>query len=144
MTIPVEDIGTVIGPGGKQIRAIIDASGAEIDIQDNGVVTITSNDQEGAAIAKRMIEELTFKPEPGMVVKGKVVRIIPIGAFVELAPGKDGMVHISQVCNERIDTIEPHLHIGDEVIVKVIKIDDKGRVNLTIKGVTEEDKAKLN
>ena len=144
MTIPTEDIGTVIGPGGKQIRAIIDASGAEIDIQDSGVVTITSNDQEGAEIAKRMIKELTFKAEPGMVVKGKVVRIIPIGAFVELAPGKDGMVHISQVCNERIDAIEPHLHIDDEVIVKVIKIDDKGRVNLTIKGVSEEEKAQLN
>ena len=141
MTIPVADIGTVIGPGGKQIREIIDASGAEIDIQDNGVVTITSNDQEGAVIAKRMIKELTFKPEPGMIIKGKVVRIIPIGAFVELAPGKDGMVHISQVCQERIETIEPHLHVGQEVIVKVIKIDDKGRVNLTIKGVSEEEKA---
>ena len=144
MTIPVADIGTVIGPGGKQIRAIIDASGAEIDIQDNGVVTITSNDQEGAEIAKRMIKELTFKPEPGMVIKGKVVRIIPIGAFVELAPGKDGMVHISQVCQERIETIEPHLHVGQEVIVKVIKIDDKGRVNLTIKGVSDEEKAQFN
>ena len=141
MTIPVEDIGTVIGPGGKQIRAIIDASGAEIDIQDSGVVTITSNDQEGAEIAKKMIKDLTFKAEPGMVLKGRVVRIIPIGAFVELAPGKDGMVHISQVCQERIETIEPHLQIGQEVIVKVIKIDDKGRVNLTIKGVSEEEKA---
>ena len=143
MTIPVEDIGTVIGPGGKQIRAIIDASGAEIDIQDSGVVTITSNDQEGAEIAKRMIRDLTFKPEVGMIIKGKVVRIIPIGAFVELGGGKDGMVHISQICNERIETIEPHVKIGDEVIVKVIKIDDKGRVNLTMKGVTEEEKANL-
>ena len=141
LTIPTEDIGTVIGPGGKQIRAIIDASGAEIDIQDSGVVTITSNDQEGADIAKRMIKELTFKPQEGMIMKGKVVRIIPIGAFVELAPGKDGMVHISQVCKERIETIEPHLNVGDECIVKVIKIDDKGRVNLTIKGVTDEEKA---
>ncbi len=141
LTIPTEDIGTVIGPGGKQIRAIIDASGAEIDIQDSGIVTITSNDQEGADIAKKMIKDLTFKAQPGMVLKGKVVRIIPIGAFVELAPGKDGMVHISQVCNERIETIEPHLQIGQEVIVKVVKIDDKGRVNLTIKGVSEEEKA---
>ena len=91
-----------------------------------------------------MIKDLTFHAEEGMVLKGKVVRIIPIGAFVELAPGKDGMVHISQVCKERIDAIEPHLHIGDEVIVKVIKIDDKGRVNLTIKGVTEEEKANLS
>lgn len=144
LTIPTEDIGTVIGPGGKQIRAIIDASGAEIDIQDTGIVTITSNDQEGADIAKRMIKDLTFKPEQGMIMKGKVVRIIPIGAFVELAPGKDGMVHISQVCNERIDTIEPHLNVGDECIVKVMKIDDKGRVNLTIKGVSDEEKAQFN
>lgn len=143
MTIPTEDIGTVIGPGGKQIRAIIDASGAEIDIQDSGVVTITSNDQEGAEIAQRMIKELTFKPDVGMIMKGKVVRIIPIGAFVELGGGKDGMVHISQVCNERIETIEPHLSIGQECIVKIIKIDEKGRVNLTIKGVTDEEKAQF-
>ena len=144
MQIPVDDIGTVIGPGGKMIRSIIDASGAEIDIKDDGTVTITSNDKEGADIAIQKIKELTFKAEVGMVVKGKVVRIIPIGAFVELAPGKDGMVHISQVCNERIENIEPHLSIGQEVIVKVIKIDDKGRVNLTIKGVTDEEKASCN
>ncbi len=144
MTIPQEDIGTVIGPGGKTIRGIIDATGAEIDIQDDGKVTITSNDKEGAELAKKMIKELTFKAEVGMVCRGKVVRIIPIGAFVELAPGKDGMVHISQICQERIDTIEPHLTIGQEVVVKVQKIDDKGRVNLTIKGLTEEEKAKFN
>src|SRR5574344_1702529 len=143
MQIANEDIGSVIGPGGKQIRAIVDASGAEIDIQDSGIVTITSNDQEGADIAMKMIKDITFKPEVGMVLKGKVVRIIPIGAFVELGGGKDGMVHISQVCNERIETIEPHLNVGDEVIVKVIKIDEKGRVNLTIKGVTEEEKSKV-
>ncbi len=140
LTIPTDDIGTVIGPGGKQIRAIIDASGAEIDIQDSGLVTITSNDQEGAKIAIKMIKDLTFKPEEGMVLKGKVVRIIPIGAFVELGGGKDGMIHISQVCHERIEAIEPHLTIGQEVVVKVIKIDDKGRINLTRKGVTEEEK----
>ena len=143
MNIDVEDIGAVIGPGGKNIRGIIDASGAEIDIQDDGKVTITSNDKEGADIAIKMIEDMTFKPKEGMVRRGKVVRIIPIGAFVELAPGKDGMVHISQICNERIETIEPHVNVGDEVVVKVIKIDDKGRVNLTIKGVTDEEKASV-
>ena len=143
MKIANEDIGAVIGPGGKNIRHIIECSGAEIDIQDDGTVTITSNDKEGTDIAIRMIDAITFKPEVGMLRKGKVVRIIPIGAFVELAPGKDGMVHISQVCNERIEAIEPHLKVGDEVIVKVIKIDDKGRVNLTIKGVTEEEKASM-
>jgi len=141
MQIANEDIGSVIGPGGKQIRAIVDASGAEVDIQDSGIVTITSNDQEGADIAMNMIKAITFRPTEGMVVKGKVVRIIPIGAFVEIAAGKDGMVHISQVCNERIDTIEPHLSVGQQVIVKVIKVDDKGRINLTIRGVSEEEKA---
>lgn len=141
LNIATEDIGAVIGPGGKNIRNIIDCSGVEIDIQDTGVVTITSNDQEGADIAIKMINAMTFKPQEGMVVRGKVVRIIPIGAFVELAPGKDGMVHISQVCHERIETIEGHLSVGQSVAVKVIKIDDKGRVNLTIKGVTEEEAA---
>lgn len=143
LTIPVEDIGTVIGPGGKNIRSIIEASGAEIDINDDGLVTITSENGEGAQIAKDLINQAVFKPLPGMVLKGKVVRIIPIGAFVELAPGKDGMVHISQICKERIDTVEGHVSIGDEVIVKVMKIDDKGRVNLTMKGVSEEEKANV-
>ncbi len=137
MTIPTEDIGTVIGPGGKQIRAIIDASGVEIDIQDSGTVTITSNDKEGADIAMKMIKDLTFKPTEGMLMTGKVVRIIPIGAFVELAPGKDGMVHISQICNERIDTVESKLSVGDVVKVKVVKIDEKGRVNLTMKNIEQ-------
>ena len=143
LVIPTEDIGAVIGPGGKNIRNIVDCSGAEIDIQDSGVVTVTSNDKEGADIAIKMIKQMTFRPEEGMVIRGKVVRIIPIGAFVELAPGKDGMVHISQVCKERIETIESHLKVGDEVVVKVLKIDDKGRVNLTIKGVTEEEAAQV-
>lgn len=144
MQIANEDIGSVIGPGGKQIRAIVDASGAEVNIEDSGIVTITSNDQEGADIAMSMIKAITFKPTEGYVFKGKVVRIIPIGAFVEIAPGKDGMVHISQVCNERIDTIEPHLNVGDVIVAKIMKIDDKGRVNLTVKGVTEEEKAQFN
>ena len=141
MTIPTEDIGTVIGPGGKNIRGIIEASGAEIDIQDDGRVTITSNDKEGADIARHMINQMTFKPVEGLVCKGKVVKIVQFGAFIELAPGKDGMVHISQVCKERIDTIEGKLNVGDIVTVKIIKIDDRGKVSLTIKGVTEEEAA---
>ena len=141
MTIPTEDIGAVIGPGGKNIRGIIEASGAEIDIQDDGRVTITSNDKEGADIAKSMINQITFRPVEGLVCKGKVVKIMQFGAFVELAPGKDGMVHISQICKERIDTIEGKLNVGDVVTVKVIKIDDRGKVSLTIKGVTEEEAA---
>lgn len=141
MNIDVDDIGLVIGPGGKNIKGIVEASGAEIDIQDDGRVTITSNDKEGAEIAKKMINQMTFKPAEGMVCRGKVVKIVQFGAFVELAPGKDGMVHISQVCKERIDTIEGRLNVGDTVVVKVLKIDDRGKVSLTIKGVTEEEAA---
>lgn len=90
-----------------------------------------------------MIEEITFKPQPGMIRKGKVVRIIPIGAFVELAPGKDGMVHISQVCNERIETIEGHLSVGDEVIVKVMKIDEQRPCKPYYQRRFEEEKASV-
>lgn len=142
--IPVDMIGGVIGPGGKTIRNIIDCSGATIDIEEDGSVTITSNDQEGATIAKRMIDELTLKMEPGLVAKGKVTRILPIGAIVEIAPGKDGMVHISQIAQERVNNVEDFLKMGDEVIVKVLEIDDRGRTKMTIKGVTEEEKASLN
>ena len=143
MKIETDSIGGVIGPGGKTIRAIIDSSGASIDINDSGLVTITSVDQEGVEIAKRMISELTLRLEPGKVYKGSVVRTLPIGAIVQVAPGKDGMVHISQISNERVNVVEDHLHLGDEVVVKVMKIDEKGRVNLTIKGVTDEDKANI-
>ncbi|MCQ2957602.1 MAG: polyribonucleotide nucleotidyltransferase, partial [Candidatus Gastranaerophilales bacterium] len=136
-------IGTVIGPGGKTIRNIIDSSGATIDIDDDGNVTITSVDQEGAVIAKRMIDELTMKLEPGLVAKGRVTRILPIGAIVEIAPGKDGMVHISQISKERVEKVEDYLKMGDEVIVKVLEIDDRGRTKMTIKGVTDEEKATL-
>ena len=88
-----------------------------------------------------MINQITFRPVEGLVCKGKVVKIMQFGAFVELAPGKDGMVHISQICKERIDTIEGKLNVGDIVTVKVIKIDDRGKVSLTIKGVSEEEAA---
>ena len=140
MKVNTDEIGTVIGPGGKTIRGIIDASGATIDINDNGEVTITSNDKEGADIAIKMIKDLTFKPEPGMVIKGRVIKILPIGAIVELGGGKDGMVHISQIADHRINTVDEVLSHGQDVIVKVIKIDEKGRTNLTMKGVSEEEK----
>ena len=141
--IPVDSIGGVIGPGGKTIRNIIDCSGATIDIEDDGSVTITSLDQEGAIIAKRMIDELTLKLEPGLVAKGRVTRLLPIGAIVEVAPGKDGMVHISQISQERVNKVEDYLKMGDEVIIKVLEVDEKGRSKMTIKGVTDEEKATI-
>lgn len=143
LKIEVDTIGTLIGPGGKTIRAIIEETGATIDIEDDGTVNVTSVDAEGTKKAIARIEALTRKITEGLIIRGKVVRTIPIGAFVELAPGKDGMVHISQLAKERVAKVEDVVNIGDEVIVKVQAIDDKGRINLTIKGVTEEEKAKL-
>jgi polyribonucleotide nucleotidyltransferase len=139
--IDKDQIGTVIGPGGKMIRSIIEETGATIDIEDSGLVTITSIDGEGAKRARDIIERLTRKIERGMVVMGKVVRTIPIGAFVELFPGKDGMVHISQLSPRRVATVEEVVKVGDEVLVKVVDIDERGRINLTIKGVSDEERA---
>ncbi len=143
MKIEQGSIGGLIGPGGKTIKGVIEASGATIDIDDSGLVTITSVDQEGIDIATRMVKELTLKLEPGMVAKGRVVRTLPIGAIVEIAPGKDGMVHISQIAEERVNKVEDYLNLGDEVIVKVMKVDERGRVNLTIRGVSDEEKASV-
>ena len=143
MKIDTDSIGTVIGPGGKTIRGIIEATGATIDIEDSGIVTITTNDGVAAKKAKAIIEQLTLKITEGMLLRGKVVRIIPIGAFVELAPGKDGLVHISQLSKERTNRVEDVVNIGQEVVVKVNTVDEKGRINLTMKGVTDEEKQQL-
>jgi polyribonucleotide nucleotidyltransferase len=141
--IDKDQIGTVIGPGGKMIRSIIDETGTTIDIEDSGLVTITSTDGEGARRAKEIIERLTRKVERGMIVMGKVVRTIPIGAFVELFPGKDGMIHISQLAPYRVQTVEEVVKVGDEVLVKVVDIDERGRINLTMKGVSNEERAQF-
>ncbi|MEM0950513.1 MAG: polyribonucleotide nucleotidyltransferase [Cyanobacteria bacterium P01_H01_bin.74] len=141
LSIDKEMIGSVIGPGGKMIRSIIEETGANIDIEDSGLVTITATGGDGAEKAQEIIERLTRKVERGMLVKGKVVRIIPIGAFVELFAGKDGMVHISQLAPYRVQKVEDILKVDQEVLVKVIDIDDRGRINLTIKGVTDEERA---
>lgn len=136
-------IGLVIGPGGKNIRKIVEETGAQIDIEDDGRVLITSSDSEGAKNAQKTIEDLTYEPRVGDVFKGKVVRIMGFGAFVEIIPGKDGLVHISQIAAHRIAKVEDALKIGDEVIVKLVEIDDMGRLNLSIKAVTPEDKKKI-
>ncbi len=143
MRIPQDTIGAVIGPGGKTIRGIIEETGATIDIEDDGLVTITSVTGDGGERAKAIIEKLTMKIERGLITEGRVVRIIPAGAFVELTPGKDGMVHISQLVNRRVEKVEDILSVGDKVVVKVVEIDDRGRVNLTMKGVTPEELAQF-
>lgn len=136
-------IGAVIGPGGKMIRSIIEETGVQIDIEDSGMVTITSDKGGNAEKAEQIIKDLTMEIERGMVFKGTVVRIIPIGAFIELVPGKDGMVHISQIANHRVNNIEDELSVGDEVPVLVKDVDDRGRINLTIKGLADEEREKL-
>jgi polyribonucleotide nucleotidyltransferase len=141
--IDPEKIGLVIGPGGKNIKRIIEETGAQIDIEDDGRVLITSADAEGARIAKQTIEDMTYEPKVGEVFKGKVVRIMPFGAFVEMVPGKDGLVHISQISHKRVAKVEDALKLGDEVIVKLVEVDEKGRNNLSIKAVTEEDKKRI-
>lgn len=131
LKIEPEFIGLVIGPGGKTIKAITEETGVKIDIEDDGTVTIAGNDSEKAARAYNIIQGMTRKLNVGDVYVGRVTRIIPIGAFVEILPGKEGMIHISQLADYRVGKVEDELAVADEVIVKVREIDSKGRINLT-------------
>jgi len=133
LTIPVDKIGMVIGPGGKNIKKIIEESGAQIDIEDDGKIYITTPDVNAAEKAKKSIEAITFEPKVGETYLGKVTRIENFGAFVEIAPGKQGLVHISQLADRRIARVEEVCKIGDEFTVKVIKIDEQGRIDLSKK-----------
>ncbi len=129
--IEPELIGLVIGPGGKTIKGITEETGAKIDIDDDGTVTVSAVDNEKAKRAIQIVQGLTRRLNEGDVYLGRVTRIIPIGAFVELLPGKEGMIHISQLAEHRVGKVEDEVGVGDEVIVKVREIDNKGRVNLT-------------
>jgi polyribonucleotide nucleotidyltransferase len=140
LKIDPSKIGAVIGPGGKMIRSITEETGVQIDIEDDGTILITTADAEAAKAAKARIDALTFEPKVGDVFNGEVVRLMNFGAFVELPGGKDGLIHISQLAERRVAKVEDVVKIGDRVMVKVVEIDDMGRINLTLKGVTEEDK----
>jgi polyribonucleotide nucleotidyltransferase len=129
--IDPEKIGTVIGPGGKMIRSITESTGTTIDIENDGTVVVGSADGAAAQKAIEMINNLTREIKVGEIFNGKVVRIMSFGAFVELLPGKDGMVHISELSDHRVDKVEDVVKIGDEIKVKVIEIDNQGRVNLS-------------
>ena len=141
LKINPEFIGTLIGPGGKNIRKITEETQAKIDIDDTGLVTIMSSDGAMMLKARQWVEKHTREVEPGGIYLGKVVRILNFGAFVELFPGKDGLVHISQLANQRVARVEDEVNIGDEIVVKVVEVDPQGRVNLTRKGVTPEEAA---
>ncbi len=135
--IDPELIGTVIGPGGRTIKGITERTNTKIDIEDGGIVTIASHDGAAAEDAQKIIEGLTRKVHEGEIFSGVVTRIIPIGAFVEILPGKEGMIHISQLSEARVERVEDVVRQGDDVTVRVREIDSRGRINLTLRGVSQ-------
>jgi polyribonucleotide nucleotidyltransferase len=139
--IDPELIGTVIGPGGRTIKGITERTNTKIDIEDGGIVTIASHDGAAAEEAQRIIEGLTRRVSEGEVFNGSVTRVIPIGAFVEILPGKEGMIHISQLSESRVEKVEDVVNVGDQVTVRVREIDNRGRINLTLRGVEQQEPA---
>ena len=135
--IDPELIGTVIGPGGRTIKGITERTNTKIDIEDGGIVTIASHDGAAAEEAQRIIEGLTRKVHEGEIFSGSITRIIPIGAFVEILPGKEGMIHISQLSEARVEKVEDVVKVGDQVTVRVREIDNRGRINLSLRGVPQ-------
>ncbi len=138
MHIHPDKIRDLIGPGGKTIRKIQEETGCQIDIEDDGKVFLATVDEEAMERAVAMIRDLTESVEVGRIYKGKVVRIMPFGAFVEILPRQDGLVHISQLADQRVNRVEDVVNIGDEIMVKVTEIDDRGRVNLSRKQAITE------
>ncbi|MFW6357733.1 MAG: polyribonucleotide nucleotidyltransferase [Chroococcales cyanobacterium] len=141
MQIDPSLIGLVIGPGGKTIKGITEQTGAKVDIEDSGRITISATEGESARQAMKLIEGMTRKLEEGDVMTGIVTRIIPIGAFVELMPGKEGMIHISQLAEHRVGKVEDEVAVGDEVVVKIREIDSRNRINLTRLGIHPDEAA---
>ena len=139
MEVDPEKIRDIIGPGGKMINKIIDETGVKIDIEDDGFVSIAADDVEAGERAEELIEMIVKEVEAGEVYLGKVVKLVPFGAFVEVLPGKEGLVHISNVAHERIDKVEDVLDIGDEILVKVTEIDRQGRINLSRKAMIPKE-----
>jgi polyribonucleotide nucleotidyltransferase len=139
--IKPEKIRDVIGKGGAVIRAITEETGTTIDINDDGTVTIACVSSEGGEAAKRRIEEITAEVEVGRIYDGTVLKLLDFGAIVSVLPGKDGLLHISQIANERVNSVADHLKEGQAVRVKVLEADEKGRLRLSMKAVAEEAKA---
>jgi len=140
LTISKDKIGDLIGPGGKMIRKIIELTNTKIEVEDDGTVVIASVDQEAGERALQMVREVTEEAEVGKVYTGKVKKITSFGAFVEILPGQDGLVHISQLAHHRVAKVEDVLKEGDEVVVKVIGIDENGKVKLSRKAVLDRGK----
>jgi len=139
MRVPTDKIRDIIGPGGKVIREIVDKTGVSIDIEDSGLVSIASSDEEAANKAIEHIENLIQEVEVGKIYLGTVKKIVEFGAFVEIFPGTDGLVHISQICDRRIKSVSDEIQEGDEVKVKVIDVDQRGKVKLSRKDALQEN-----
>jgi polyribonucleotide nucleotidyltransferase len=140
--IPTDKIRDLIGPGGKVIRGIIDATGVKIDVDDTGRVNVASSDADGLARAIQMISDITAVPEIGKTYLGKVVRIAEFGAFVEIFPGTDGLLHISEISESRIKNVRDELKEGDQILVKVIGLEGN-KIKLSRKAVLREQRDKL-
>ena len=137
MKINPEKIRDVIGKGGAVIRALTEETGTQIDIAEDGTITIASTDADKAAEAKKRIEQITAEVEVGKVYEGPITKILDFGALVNLLPGKDGLLHISQIAHERVERVTDYLSEGQVVRVKVLETDDKGRVKLSMKALTD-------
>jgi polyribonucleotide nucleotidyltransferase len=135
MQIKPDQIRDVIGPGGKVINEIIEETGVNIDIEDDGSVFITATEAKGGARAQEIIHNLTRQVQAGEEFEGTVVRLMDFGAFVEILPGKDGLVHISEMAHSRVEKVADVVKIGDKVNVKVKEIDSQGRINLSMKAL---------
>ena len=142
--VPVDKIREVIGSGGKVIQKLCADFDVKIDIEETGDVFISGLDMEKANAALNVINTIANDPEIGSIYKGKVVRLMNFGAFVEIAPGKDGLVHISKLDKQRVEKVEDVVSIGDEIVVKVMEIDDQGRINLSRKDALADIEAKKN
>jgi len=140
--IPTDKIRDLIGPGGKVIRGIVDATGVKIDVDDTGRVNVASSDADGLARAIQMISDITAVPEVGRTYLGKVVRLAEFGAFVEIFPGTDGLLHVSEIAEHRVKDVKDELRDGDQVLVKVLSIEGN-RIKLSRKAVLKEQRAKL-
>jgi polyribonucleotide nucleotidyltransferase len=135
LQIKVDKIGDVIGPGGKNIRAIVEKTGAKVDIDDDGTVIIASVDQVAGEMARDMVLEMVEEPELDKVYEGRVRRITNFGAFLEIIPGTDGLLHISEIDHSRIERVEDFCKVGDLIKVKVIEIDPEGKIRLSRKAL---------
>jgi polyribonucleotide nucleotidyltransferase len=139
--IPVDKIRDVIGPGGKVIRGLVERTGCKIDVEDTGRINIASANLESAEAAKRAIEEIAAVPEMNKTYLGTVERITDFGAFVQILPGTDGLLHVSEIADYRVRDVRDELHEGQQLLVKVINIDPSGKIRLSRRAVLEEERA---